>query len=237
MSEKKNTQEIIDDTIDAVDDISGKFDQITKVLQAAKEELMKLEKDKEKLSSEMATIGEDKKKLEQEKDTLEKQKEGLEIATRNLTEAKLELEQETKQLEKDKAERDEKIGALTGEQMRLLDEYEKLKVELQKFAKAAAEAEEAEFNFDKIKALLSIYTVLIEKIFQGQPHYRVLLTLHGDKEVMTRDELKNATGIGGAFVLRAVQELDKVGLVEYNIDNSTAKLKQRLFPKKSLEDN
>ncbi|MHA1147254.1 MAG: coiled-coil domain-containing protein [Promethearchaeota archaeon] len=236
MSEKKNTQVIIDETINAVDDISSKFDQITEVLQAAKEELLKLEQDKANLSAEMVKIAEDKKKLEGEKSTLEKQKEGLEIATRKLTEAKKELEQETIKLEKDKAERDEKIGALTEEQVRLLDEYEKLKVELQKFAKAAAEAEEAEFNFGKIKALLSIYTVLIEKIFQGQPHYRVLMTLHGDKEIMTREELKNATGIGGAFVLRAVQELDKVGLIEYDIDRGTAKLLKRLFPKKALED-
>ena len=34
-----------------------------------------------------------------------------------------------------------------------------------------------EFNFERIKALLSIYTVLIEKIFQGQPHYRILSSI------------------------------------------------------------
>ena len=45
MSDKKNTQEIIDDTIEAVDDVSSKFDQITEVLQAAKEELLKQVKD------------------------------------------------------------------------------------------------------------------------------------------------------------------------------------------------
>lgn len=53
---------------------------------------------------------------------------------------------------------------------------------------------------------------------------------------MTRDEIKNTTGIEGAFVLRAVQELDKVGLVEYDMDKGTAKLKERLFEKKSLEE-
>ncbi len=53
---------------------------------------------------------------------------------------------------------------------------------------------------------------------------------------MSRDEIKNTTGIGGAFVLRSVQELDKVGLLEYDMDTSTAKLKERLFPKKALEE-
>ena len=63
--------------------------------------------------------------------------------------------------------------------MKLLDEYQKVKVELQKFMEAAAEAESAEFNFERVRALLSIYTVLVSEIWQGQPHYRILLTLHG----------------------------------------------------------
>ena len=53
---------------------------------------------------------------------------------------------------------------------------------------------------------------------------------------MTRDEIKNTTGIGGAFVLHSVQELAKVGLVEYDMDTSVVTLKERLFPKKALEE-
>jgi len=83
---------------------------------------------------------------------------------------------------------------------------------------------------------LSIYTVLVSEIWAGQAHYRILLTLHGDKEVMTREELKTTLGIGGAFVLHSVQELAKVGLVEYDMDTSRVKLIERLFPKKALEE-
>ena len=133
-------------------------------------------------------------------------------------------------LEKEKAEKDEKIGTMTEEQMRLLDEYAKVKEELGKFAKIAAEMEEQELSFDRIQALLSIYSVLLEKIFQGQPHYRVLNSLHS-KDEMSREELKNTTGIQGAMVLRAVQELDKVDLIEYNMDTGMSKLKKRLFEK------
>ena len=120
---------------------------------------------------------------------------------------------------------------MTEEQMRLLEEYAKVKEELGKFAKITAEMEEQDLSFERIQALLSIYSVLLEKIFQGQPHFRVLNVLHGSKEEMTREEIKNTTGIQGAMVLRALQELDKVDLVEYNMDTSTAKLKKRLFPK------
>ncbi|MHA1492315.1 MAG: hypothetical protein ACTSRI_22010 [Promethearchaeota archaeon] len=210
----KDTLNILEGTIKAVEDI-------TKVLKKAKDELIKLDKDKVRLKNEMLL-------LEGEKEQLEAEKLKLEQDTKN-------LKQETIKLEKEKQERDQKIGAMTEEQLKLLDEYKALKVELKKFAKAAAEAEETEFNFERIKALLSIYTVLIDKIFQGQPHYKILEVLHGGKEKMTKDELKNTTGIGGIFILRSVQELDKVGLVEYDVDNGTAKLKKRLFPKKALE--
>jgi hypothetical protein len=91
-------------------------------------------------------------------------------------------------------------------------------------------------NFERIQALLSIFRILVEKIWQGQPHYQVLKVLHGDKERMTREELKNTTGIGGAYILRAVQELANVDLVEHDIDTGTVKLKQRLYSKEALED-
>ena len=117
----------------------------------------------------------------------------------------------------------------------ILDEYQKVKVELSKFMKVAEEAEESEYNFERVRALLSIYTVLVSEIWQGQPHYRILMTLHGETDEMTRDQIKNTTGIGGAFVLHSVQELAKVGLVEYDMDTSTVKLIKRLFPKKALE--
>jgi hypothetical protein len=174
---------------------------------------------------------------------LEEEKTQLEQATKMLETEKLKLEVETKKLEdetrrlaREKEERDQKIGQLTGEQLKLLEEYKNLKIELKKFAKIAQDQEEAEFNFDRIKALLSITMLLIEEIWQGQPHYRILLTLHGDTEEMSRDQIKNTTGISGAMVLRAVHELANIGVLEYNEDTSMVRLKKRLFTKKALEE-
>ncbi len=78
--------------------------------------------------------------------------------------------------------------------------------------------------------------LLIEEIWSGQPHYRILLTLHGDKEKMSREQIKNTTGIAGAMVLRAVHELAKIGVLEYDEDTAIVTLKKRLFSKKSLEE-
>ncbi|MFX0080641.1 MAG: hypothetical protein ACFE94_02710 [Candidatus Hodarchaeota archaeon] len=226
MGEEKKTLSALDETIQAAE---SSFKEFIEVLETSRNALLKLESDKEELSKEKEKLEEEKKYLEQEKGSLENEKQQLE-------KDKKKLEEETKKLEIEKQERDQKIGSLTEEQMKLLDEYQKVKVELSKFMKAAEEAESAEYNFERVRALLSIYTVLVSDIWSGQAHYRILLTLHGDKEVMTRDELKTTLGIGGAFVLHSVQELAKVGLVEYDMDTNTVKLKERLFPKKALEE-
>ncbi len=218
MAGEKNAIDIIDKALETTDEV---FKRVKEVLTTARSEVLNLETEK--------------KQAEEEKSKLEEHEAELEASKTNLEEIKKQLEEETKKLEQDKKERDQKIGAMTEEQMRLLDEYEKVKVELKKFAQAAAEQEEMELNFDKIQALLSIYRVLIEEIWQGHAHYRILHVLHGDKEEMNREELKNSTGVGGAFVLRSVQELARVGLLEYDENSGTAKLKKRLFPKKAIE--
>lgn len=202
--------------------VEDNFKQFIEVLETAKTELIKLEKDKEQLSRDKTTLETEKVQLEQEKAKLEKDKQIL--------------EQETRKLESEKQERDQRIGTMTEEQKRLLEEYEKVKIELAKFAKLAEEAESQDLDFERITALLSIFRVLVEKIWQGQPHYRILMVLHGEKETMTREELKNTTGIGGAYILRAVQELANVELVDHDIDTSQVTLRQRLYSKKALDE-
>ncbi len=226
MSDEKKTLSAIDETIQVAE---TNFREFINVLESSRTELVKLEKDKKELSQE-------KEKLENEKGQLESEKSSLEAEKKQLELDKMKLEEATEKLEREKQERDQKIGDLTGEQMKLLDEYKNVKVELQKFMTSAEEAEHAEFNFEKIRSLLSIYSVLVSEIWQGQPHYRILKILHGDKETMSRDEIKNTTGISGAFVLRAVQELAKVDLVEYDMDTQMVRLKKRLFEKKALDE-
>ena len=225
MSEEDKTLNVIDETIQAAE---ASFKEFIDVLETSRTALINLETDKVELSKE-------KVKLEQEKKLLEEAKNKLESEKKLLETDKKKLEEETKKLELEKEERDQKIGSLTEEQVKLLDEYQNVKVELEKFMKVAEEAESSEYNFERVRALLSIYSVLVSEIWQGQPHYRILMTLHGEKEEMTREQIKTTTGIGGAFVLHSVQELAKVGLVEYDMDTSTVKLIKRLFPKKALE--
>ncbi len=225
MEDEEKTLSTLDKTIQAAE---SSFKEFIEVLETSRTALLTLESDKVELSNEKEKLEKEKIFLEQEKSSLETEKQQLEIDKKT-------LEEGTRKLELEKQEKDQQIGSLTEEQMKLLDEYQKVKVELSKFMTAAEEAENAEYNFERVRALLSIYSVLVSEIWSGQAHYRILLTLHGDKEVMTRDELKTTLGIGGAFVLHSVQELAKVGLVEYDMDTHSVKLIERLFPKKALE--
>ena len=225
MSEKKNAIEIIENSLRSVED---NFKQFIEVLETAKTELLVLEKDREHLSRDKELLEGEKLQLEQATKMLEADKTQLELEKAN-------LENEKKKLEQEKQERDQKIGSLTEEQKRLLKEYASLKVELKKFAKLAEEAESQDLDVERITALLSIFRVLVEKIWQGQPHYKVLKVLHGERKIMTREELKNTTGIGGAYILRAVQELANVDLIEHDIDTGTVTLKQRLYSKEAME--
>ena len=213
MVEEEKTLNIIDKTLKAAETT---FQEFIKVLENSRTELVKLENDKGELSTEKEKLEHEKAKLEQDK---------------------IKLEEETKQLEREKQERDQKIGALNEEQLKLLEEYQHVKVELKKFMTAAEQAENAEFNFERVRALLSIYSVLVSEIWQGHPHYTILKILHGEKEALSREEIKNTTGISGAFVLRAVQELAKVELVDYDMDTQMVKLKKHLFEKKALLDH
>ncbi len=233
MSEKKNAIEIIESSLRSVE---NNFKQFIEVLETVKTELLVLEKDKGQLSRDKELLEGEKLQLEQATKTLEADKSQLELEKASLESEKKKLEEETQKLEQEKLERDQKIGSLTEEQKRLLKEYASLKVELKKLAKVAEESQESDFDFERIKALLSITQLLISEIWQGQPHYRILLSLHGEKEKMSREEIKNTTGIAGAMVLRAVHELAKIDVLEYDEDTSMVTLKKRLFSKKTMSE-
>ena len=151
MSDDEKTLNVLDETIQAAE---SSFKEFIDVLETSRTALLKLESDKEALSKVKETLENEKKLLEEEKTKLESEKQ-------NLERDKKKLEDATKKLELEKQERDQKIGSLTEEQMKLLDEYQKVKVELSKFMKVAEEAEEAEYNFERVRALLSIYSVLV----------------------------------------------------------------------------
>lgn len=128
------------------------------------------------------------------------------------------------------------ISGLSVQQQALLKEYEVLKGELEKISRVAV-GDGMEIKIEDMQAALAIYRVLIEEIWQGQPHFKVLYLLHGDADELHIDKLKGATGISPAMVIHACQELAKVNLVSYDIETKKVKLIKRLFPKREKKKN
>lgn len=143
---------------------------------------------------------------------------------------KKELEIQKRRLEERAKAQEAEITGLTQEQKVLLHEYEQVKVELEKFTKAAAG--DSAVKFEDIRASLTIYRVLLEEVYQSQPHFKILLILHGDTEQMNLSQLQLATGFSGTALLYAVHELSRAHLIEFNEDTHMVTLIKRFFPKR-----
>ncbi|MHA1727892.1 MAG: hypothetical protein ACTSWY_04090 [Promethearchaeota archaeon] len=202
--------------------LSGMFFEISSILIETKKHLTEVFNEKSIMEKEKENFELETKKLQEEADKLDKEKKLLENEKDN-------LELKTKTLQIEKREKDDKIGKLSEQQQNLLEEYEILKEDLQKFQQMAAETKDKDFNFQEIQNLLKVLMILLKEIWGGQPHYRILNLLHGDKERMTKEDIKGATGISGAMVLRAIHELSSAKLIVYDEDTGTAKLVKRMF--------
>ncbi|MBN2156514.1 MAG: hypothetical protein JW776_10770 [Candidatus Lokiarchaeota archaeon] len=204
--------------------LSNVFTEISQILVETKTNLEKLEQKKNELEEEKIRLSEEINRLSSEKQDIENMKDSLELE-------KNELKTEARILKIESKEKEVKIGELTSKQKELLQEYEILKEELKTFQEIATAAQRKEFDLEEIKNLLKIYGVLISEIYDATPHYRILDLLHGDKEEMSKDEIKGATGISGAMVLRAVFDLRKANLISYDEETGLAKLIRRIFTK------
>ncbi len=183
-----------------------------------------------------------KNELQNEKDQLadeigrlSMEKQSIEDAKKNLELEKDELKTEARILKLESQEKEEKIGELNTQQKDLLKEYEVLREELKTFQEIATAASRKEFDFEEIKNLLKVYGVLISQIYDATAHYRILDLLHGDKEKMSKEDIKGATGITGAMVLHAIFELRKANLIEYDEETGMTKLVHRIFAKEKKE--
>ena len=211
--------------------IIGRVFTIKHDIEKIEQALSSLSSTEEKLSNVFSEISEilsetknNLENLEEKKKELEEEKNLLAIEISRLSIEKQDLVLKSK-------EKEDKIGELTSNQQDLLKEYEVLKEELKAFQEIATAARRKEFDLKEIKNLLKIYGVLISQIYDATPHYRILDLLHGDKEEMSKDEIKGASGISGAMVLHAIFDLRKADLISYDEETGLAKLVSRIFAK------
>ena len=81
-----------------------------------------------------------------------------------------------------------------------------------------------------VQELLALYIALLEDVFYAQPHAKTLFLLHGRKKEMTRDEITKTAGHEATAIRKALGDLSRANLIDYNVETGNAKLKKRLYP-------
>ncbi|MHA1636624.1 MAG: hypothetical protein ACTSUB_01300 [Candidatus Thorarchaeota archaeon] len=140
--------------------------------------------------------------------------------------ADAELQTKTEELDTLKSDSSSLVGEKDAAIAEIIRERDELKAEMNEitsklervselFREASAEKDKLAEKVD-ISDLLSIYIILIENIFGGKPHARVLYTLHNTKTAITRKNLVSSTGIMPTAVLKAIHDLRNAELVNYD---------------------
>ena len=200
--------------------------------------IIKLMDDKESLDSEAQELRSSKREAEEkawaaeEKVTeltnkLEKAEAARDKAKADLKEAKEEMSSLSEKAQEAEAGKSEAQEALQRERDELRREMDEINAQLGRvselYREASAEKEALQEKVD-VSDLLAIYITLIETVFYGKPHARILYTLHDVKSAITRKNIASSTGIMPAAVLKAVHDLAAADLVSYDENTQEVEL-------------
>ena len=158
---------------------------------------------------------------------LEKAEKTRDKAKADLTAAKEEMESLSTKAAEAEAGKSEAQEALQRERDELRREMDEINEQLGRvselYREASAEKEALQEKVD-VSDLLAIYITLIETVFYGKPHARILYTLHDVKSAITRKNIASSTGIMPAAVLKAVHDLVAADLVSYDDESQEVNL-------------
>ncbi|MHA1215470.1 MAG: hypothetical protein ACTSPG_09230 [Candidatus Hodarchaeales archaeon] len=140
-----------------------------------------------------------------------------------------EKERLIKEKEKLLEERETKLNEAQLAQQQLEFDYMSLENEFRKVSELFNEMSTQQETSLDVRQLLTIYIALLEKVFSGKPHAKILWLLHGDKNEMTREELTKATGFSAAIVLHSLHELNRAELIKYDEEEGKAILVNKIY--------
>ncbi len=138
------------------------------------------------------------------------------------------IRNEKKAVEKHIEELEKNISNLTTENEVILHERDVLADELQRVANLYKEMTGRQANDEEIKEVLNIYITLMEEVFAGKSHFKVLSIIHGEKETWTSAELVKSTGITELNLRTVLGDLVRANMIVYDEENATIKLLKRI---------
>lgn len=169
------------------------------------------------------------------KELLEHQELGT-TAEARVEELMSELQNKTSKIErlertiKELKESAEKSTELMVENRALQSELNGIKAQLEKMSKTYKELISEQEASIPVQELLALYIALLEEVFFAQPHAKTLFLLHGKKKEMTREEIFKTAGHEATAIRKALGDLSRADLIDYDVETGVAKLKKRLYP-------
>lgn len=152
--------------------------------------------------------------------------ESLAPLTGDLTKLASELQEKEKQVE----EREKKLQESQQKNAELNESYLSVQGELDKLTAMYQDlAGTAEANID-VKHILSVYVTLLEHVFEGKPHAKILLLLNtNETHSITRQQLNQTLGFSAAVVLHSIHELLRAELIDYEDETGLVTLREKIL--------
>ncbi|MHA1992395.1 MAG: hypothetical protein ACW981_07170 [Candidatus Hodarchaeales archaeon] len=126
-------------------------------------------------------------------------------------------------------EREKKIEESQNINKELMESYLSVQDELNRISSLYTELTGKEDSSIDIKHILSVYVTLLEDVFEGKPHAKMLLVLNGEKNQISRQDLNKTLGFSAAIVLHSIHELQRANLIDYDEESGLVTLKEKLY--------
>ncbi|WXG40267.1 MAG: hypothetical protein WED07_05520 [Candidatus Freyarchaeum deiterrae] len=115
------------------------------------------------------------------------------------------------------------------ENIEMKEELQGIKNQLSKISTMYSDLSKKKDEAIDVRELLTIYVTLLEQVFAGMPHARVLWLLHGAKTTLTREEITKTSGFQPAVILKSIFDLQNSKLVQYDTNSQNVKLSRKLY--------
>ncbi|MFX1342575.1 MAG: hypothetical protein ACFFAL_07735 [Promethearchaeota archaeon] len=109
-------------------------------------------------------------------------------------------------------------------------ELDAIQTQLEKMSETYKELVSEQEATIPVQELLALYIALLEDVFYAQPHAKTLFLLHGRKKEMTREEIVKTAGHEPTAIRKALGDLSRAELIDYDVEAGKASLKKRLYP-------
>ncbi|MCJ7817541.1 MAG: hypothetical protein MUP60_01715 [Candidatus Thorarchaeota archaeon] len=217
MSDREKLIEQLDDFKSTVVSLVDERDK----LQGEGEELRNAKREAEEKS------WANEEKIKELKSDLKKANQAKDVVETELAMVTAELESVKARADEAESSKTEAVDAVRTERDELRKEMDEINQQLGRvselYREASAEKDTLAEKVD-VSDLLAIYITLIETVFFGKPHARILYTLHDVKTAISRKNIASSTGIMPAAVLKAVHDLANADLVKYDENTQNVEL-------------